>query len=382
MNTPGALILAAGRSSRMGRCKALLPFGKTSVLEHQLDLLQHAGTGPICVVTGFHAEAIHPVISRRKVLEARNPSPEQGMFSSICTGIATLAPLCRGFFILPVDIPLVRPCTLDLLQKKWQEDPASIAMPFFGTRSGHPPLFPSSLAQNLLAWQGEGGLQGFFTTVAHCIVPVPVPDEQMLLDMDSPEAYEKILTQKERGDIPSPGECLALIREIRPIPENIQNHSIRVAGLARAMGERLNAHGEHLDPDLLEAAGLLHDIARLEPNHGPRGAEILRDLGFTTVARVIAPHSDMDIPEHAPISHEEIIFLADKYFKGDQPVSLKVRYGAKKKKYGTTPGLRAHVEKRLEHALHSQKRMEERMGTGMENLAEEVARTLAGGKQP
>ncbi len=379
MNTPGALILAAGRSSRMGRCKALLPLGKTSVLEQQIDLFHHAGVGPVCVVTGFHGESLRPVISRKKVLEAVNPSPEQGMFSSVCAGAATLSPLCPGFFILPVDVPLVRSCTLELLQKTWLENPQMIAMPYFNSRSGHPPLVPSSLAADLPAWQGEGGLQGFFNTMRSRIVNVPVPDEQMLLDMDSPEAYETILETRKIMDIPSPEECLALIRNVRPLPENVQNHSIMVAGLARALGKQLNACGEDLDLRLLEAAGLLHDIARLEPNHGPRGAEVLSALGFNTVAEVIAPHSDMDIPEDAPVTPQEIIFLVDKYFKGNDPVSLEIRYGAKKKQYGKTPEMRAHVENRLKHARHSEKRMEERIKGSLHALAVQVASDINSG---
>ena len=376
MRDIGAVILAAGESSRMGRCKAVLPLGEHSVLEHEVRLFRDAGVRHICVVTGFHAESIRPVIARLGVLEAHNPHPEQGMFSSVCAGVAALAPLCAGVFMLPVDIPLVRSCTLHLLAQKWRDDPSMIAMPFMDAESGHPPLIPTAHAPAMLAWSGERGLQGFFETVSGQILPVPVPDELMLLDMDTPEAYKTIIDRKKYAQIPSRRECLAMISEVRPIPENIRNHSIMVAGLARAMGDELNACGEHCDPDLLEAAGLLHDIARLERNHGPLGAKILDGWGFSSVARIIAPHSDMDVADHAPITHREIIFLADKYFKGDLPVSLQTRYGAKMKQYGKNPEARAHVKRRLEHALKSKARIERRAGIVLEDLARAVAGRL------
>lgn len=373
MNGMGAIILAAGESSRMGRCKAVLPLGEQTVLEHEVGLFRDAGLEHIAVVTGFHAPSIRPVIKRLGVLEVRNPHPERGMYSSVCVGIAALESLCAGVFILPVDIPLVRSCTLQLVEQAWRASGGGIAMPCIEGKSGHPPLMATSYAQAMRGWKGQCGLQGFFDTVADQIISVSVPDELMLLDMDTPEAYDVIRIRHEHARVPSPRECLALISEVRPIPENIRAHSVMVAGLARAMGERLNACGEHFDTDLLEAAGLLHDIARLERNHGPQGAKILDTMGFSAVARVIAPHSDMDIADNAPITHREIIFLADKYFKGNRPVSLATRYGAKMEQYGTHPEARDHVRRRLEHALKSEKRIEERSGAVLEDLAVAVA---------
>ena len=378
-NAMGAIILAAGESSRMGRCKAVLPLGGQTVLEHEVELFRNAGVEHIAVVTGFHIPSIRPVINRLGVCEVCNPHPEQGMYSSVCTGLAALESLCIGVFILPVDIPLVRPCTLHLVEQAWREAGSSIAMPCIGADSGHPPLMATSYAPAMLAWKGQCGLQGFFDTVANEIISVPVPDELMLLDMDTPDAYDAITIKSEHTQIPSPRECLALISEVRPIPENIRAHSIMVAGLARAMGEQLNACGEHFDTDLLQAAGLLHDIARLERNHGPQGAKILDAMGFSAVARVIAPHSDMDVQDLAPITHREVIFLADKYFKGNRPVPLETRYGAKMEKYGKNPEAREHVRKRLEHALKSERRIEARAGVVLKDLAIAVAGRLSTG---
>jgi CTP:molybdopterin cytidylyltransferase MocA len=377
MKDLGAIILAAGGSARMGRCKPLLPLGGRTVLEHVMALFHNVGIPRICVVTGFHRERILPYLHVPGVLEARNPHPEKGMFSSLCTGIAALAPLCSAMFLLPVDIPLVRTCTLQLLATARQKNPAAVIMPYCNGKSGHPPLLPSSLAPSILDWTGAMGLHGFFRSVAPPMVPVEVPDEHMLLDMDTPRAYEEITTAWSRFDIPSRMECLVLLEHVCHLPEHIRRHSIMVAHLARAMGEHLLAAGQTMDPDLLEAAGLLHDVARLQPHHGPRGAKLLADMGFARVGRIIEPHSDMDVPPQAPMTPQEIIFLADKYFKGDTPVSLAERYGAKMEQYGTSPKAREHIRKRLAHARQSEARFEGQTGV----VLEELARLVAGKRQ-
>ncbi|GAU07416.1 DVU_1551 family NTP transferase [Desulfoplanes formicivorans] len=373
MKDLGAIILAAGESSRMGRCKALLPLGGRTVLEHEVALFREVGIERICVVTGFHGECIRPLLDGLGVVEACNPHPEEGMFASVCTGIRALAKECAGMFLLPVDIPLVRSCTLRLAAQTWRENDTSVVIPYCGKQSGHPPLVPSSWAADILGWTGDKGLHGLFRSVAHGIIPVQVPDEHMLMDMNTPDAYERILAAWQRFGVPSRKECLVVMEDVHPIPEHIRAHSIMVAALARAMGEHLNQHGGAFDPDLLEAAGLLHDIARLERHHGPRGAEILDAMGLSQVARVIAPHSDMHVPDGAPITHQEIIFLADKYFKGDRPVSLAVRYGAKMEQYGINAKARAHVKERLDHALHAEARFQERTGIVLEALANQVS---------
>ncbi len=374
MRGVGAIILAAGKSSRMGQCKAVMPLGQQCVLEHLFAALQGVGVDKICVVTGFHRERLVPFIQGRlNVFEARNPHPEKGMFSSLCVGVEAMAQSCSAMFVLPVDIPLVRPCTFCLVQEQWQKRPESIVLPFLGEASGHPPLVPSSQAKNILGWSGDMGLRGFCASGKARIVPVQVADEHMLMDMDTPTAYEEILTAWQGFALPSRKECLALLQKVCSLPENIVAHSLMVAALARLMGKTLNQQGYFFDLALLEASGLLHDIARLEPHHGPRGAEMLRAMGFGKVAEVIVSHSDMDIPQGSPITPQEIIFLADKYFQGDKPVSLTTRYGAKMKQYGTNPSAREHINQRLAHARHAEARFQKQTGMVLTKLVMQVA---------
>src|SRR2546422_6571233 len=82
----GALILAAGASSRMGRAKMLLPWGKTTVLGHLIVQWQDVGARQIAVVVASADKALEAELMRLRFPESdriRNPAPERGMFSSI-----------------------------------------------------------------------------------------------------------------------------------------------------------------------------------------------------------------------------------------------------------------------------------------------------------
>ena len=80
------LLLAAGSSSRMGRPKQLLPWGKQTLIEHQIQTLLQTGN-PVNVVLGAHSESVIPVIKNMGSFIFFNPDWEQGMGSSIAAGI-------------------------------------------------------------------------------------------------------------------------------------------------------------------------------------------------------------------------------------------------------------------------------------------------------
>jgi len=110
----GALILSAGRSTRQRGFKPLLPIGHRTVLEHCLHLFSRLETGPCqtVVVLGHRAEDLRPVVSGLGAIPVHNPDFDLGMFSSVQVGSAALSPSVQAFFVLPVDIPLVRPLTI------------------------------------------------------------------------------------------------------------------------------------------------------------------------------------------------------------------------------------------------------------------------------
>src|SRR4030042_2342726 len=94
--------------------------------------------------------------------------------------------------------------------------------------------------------------------------------------------------------IPPREPCLTLMEQSGMLP-NIKDHSLQVARIAVCLGKNLMTHFPELNLDLVEAGGLLHDIAKTEclktrGNHALIGEEMVRTMGFDPVARIVAQH--------------------------------------------------------------------------------------------
>lgn len=189
----GALILAAGRSSRMGCFKPLLEIKGKSLIENTVNLFRNTGVQEIVTVIGYRAEELLPVlvaISSRYVV---NESYQNGMFSSIKRGVAELRDRCKAFFLLPVDIPCVQVATVKKLLENYYENPTTlVCYPQFDARRGHPPLIAGSLIDHILDYTGEGGMRGFLGRFEDQAVDVPVDDPFVRLDVDTKEDFFRL----------------------------------------------------------------------------------------------------------------------------------------------------------------------------------------------
>lgn len=199
----GAIILAAGTSSRMGQDKAVLPLrtGMT-VLKHLLNTYHLAGIDPILVVSGTNDDELrrrHP-----EALLVKNPHPDRGMFSSIQTGVCALIDDIDAFFVHPVDIPLVRPDTLlrllDAFARHHNQSPQTACLlsfiPVHSGRRGHPPLLSRSFVGVIQKDAGDNGLAAVLHRYA--IEEVPCDDPGILIDMNTPEDYRKVREWMEK----------------------------------------------------------------------------------------------------------------------------------------------------------------------------------------
>jgi CTP:molybdopterin cytidylyltransferase MocA len=98
-----------------------------------------------------------------------------------------------SFFITPADICLVRPLTIRLLAAAYEKNPGKIIHPGFYSKRGHTPLIPTSLVSVILRTRTDGGLKAVLKKFEHLAVNVPVPDRHILMDMNLPEDYGKML---------------------------------------------------------------------------------------------------------------------------------------------------------------------------------------------
>jgi molybdenum cofactor cytidylyltransferase len=184
-----ALILCAGRSSRMGAFKPLLRLGKETLLERAIRLFRGAGIVDVTAVLGHRADCVLPLLDRHGVRSVLNDRYDEGMFSSLRAGVGSLDRSRCAFFVLPVDIPLVRPVTLQALMAAFREG-IDICRPCFRGRHGHPPLIASTLIPAIEEFDGTGGLRALLTRYRGWTADVAVEDPGILLDVDTRDNYE------------------------------------------------------------------------------------------------------------------------------------------------------------------------------------------------
>ena len=370
-----ALILAAGLSSRMYDFKPLLPLADTTPLEKNIALFRQNQVTPL-VITGHNCNAIQTVCNALQVQTVHNPEYASGMFSSVQTGCQALPDDAEAFFILPVDIPLVRSSTIRHMLRKFAQSGAALTQPVFpintkpekplhnltAGESGHPPLLHINQRGPVLSYNGEGGLAGLLQmqedygdSTSAC---VPVADEGILLDMDTQETYANMLGRADNLDVPTPVECLALWNIAR-LPETIRAHSLAVAHMAERLVTQLPQSKERVHRVI--AGALLHDVARPHHDHALVGGMFVSRHGFSALAPLIESHMDME-PQTGPITDNELVFLADKLIQGTVPTPLHTRYHMRLEQYGSDAEAIKNITARMQRALQIFKRYEEQAG--------------------
>jgi molybdenum cofactor cytidylyltransferase len=191
----GVVILAAGASTRMGRCKLLLPWGEKTILTHLLDQWRSTGAAQIAPVIDPSNELLRKALADAGFSPSdwiENPAPQLGMFSSLqeasrWTGwLSTLTHwiICLG------DQPHIQISTLRLLLDAARKNPTRICQPALHGRAAHPIVLPASnfwaLAQN-----DFGNLRTYIRTREAIRLRVPVEDPGVFGDLGTPEDYAR-----------------------------------------------------------------------------------------------------------------------------------------------------------------------------------------------
>ena len=363
-----AIVLSAGFSERMGDFKPLMMLGEMTILERVIRLFQSTGIDRIHVVVGHRADELTPLIHRWGARSIVNERFAEGMFSSVAAGVSSLGENTNAFFVLPVDIPLVRPATLRDLLHAFPSDSTAICHPTFGGRRGHPPLIGGDHIRSLLEWRGEGGLGGLLARLEPHAVDVTMVDEFIHLDLDRPEDYRRIADALENRDILSPAECAALLNDRLHVLPTIAAHGRAVADVAVRIGQALNHAGYSLNLQLIYAAAFVHDMVRGEPGHARRGGQLLRDLDMPQMAEIVEAHMDLCAREGEPIREAEVVFLADKLISEDRFVGIDGRFFHRLGEHPADPPAQAAIRSRLKSARRSADRFEAASGRSLASL--------------
>lgn len=340
----GAVVLAAGRSTRMGRAKPLLPFADGTVIAHVVGALRAGGIDPVHVVVGHRGDAVAAALAGSGAIVVDNPDYDLGMYSSLRTGIASLPEALDGVLLLPGDVPAVRPPTFARIAAAGRAA-GTVVHPTFRGERGHPPYLPRAIFAEILAGNGEGGLRAVLARHAGEAGAVAVFDRACLHDMDHPVDHERLAAALVRRHAPEPEECEAILDD-QATPDPIRRHCRAVAARAVEIAERLNAAGAGLDLDLVRAGALLHDVAKGRTDHAAVGAGIVAALGFPAVGAVIGRHMWIDFAPGDPIDEAVVVHLADKRVAGDRRVTLAERFAAIEGRFADDPAALAAARRR------------------------------------
>lgn len=188
------VLLAAGGSTRMGQAKQLLSWGKTTLIEFQVNKLLQIGH-PLYVVLGSDAEKIVPVIKNYPLEIVINPDWKTGMGSSIAVGIKNVLedfPFSKAVLFSLIDQPMVSAAHFQKLISIFKAGRKQIiASNSENGWLGVPTLFDGCYFEELKNLSSEQGAKTIIKKNRSKVISVDAGD--MLEDMDSPESYRRLL---------------------------------------------------------------------------------------------------------------------------------------------------------------------------------------------
>ncbi|HEV2245725.1 MAG TPA: nucleotidyltransferase family protein [Terriglobia bacterium] len=191
------IVLAAGESSRMGEDKALLMYRGRTFLENINSVLREAGIHPIIVVLGHHAELIRQRVDLRSVEVIVNQDYRSGQTSSLQAGLRVLAgneP--DGVLLCLTDHPVLSADTINKLIHNFTSTGRPVVIPQINGKHGHPVLLGRGLFNRILALGPDEGADTVIHQYRDRTEFVEVTDAGILIDVDDPESYRKLMAQE------------------------------------------------------------------------------------------------------------------------------------------------------------------------------------------
>lgn len=187
------ILLAAGESSRMGEPKALLNYQGATFIDSILNKLVEINCEPIITVLGSAAELICKQTRVDSFFCFQNPNPEEGMLSSLKMAIEQLPPETQGFILCLVDHPMVKQETYQSIYHTAAQNPGQIVIPEFMGKRGHPVYFGKPYFDAILNAPPDQGARVVVNSNAENVIYMPVDDEGILKDIDTPEDFKKYM---------------------------------------------------------------------------------------------------------------------------------------------------------------------------------------------
>lgn len=186
-----AIVLAAGRSSRMGeRNKLLMDWHGSKLVAHVVRQLGKSAATDIVVVTGHQSADVRHALSGTKAIFTENPRFADGLSTSLAAGIAALPADIDGVVIALGDMPLVDAGVVDRLIAAFNPtEGRAICLPTYQGKWGNPVLWAGRFLPEMARLTGDAGARGMLQAYADQVCEVAMTDDAILADVDTPDAF-------------------------------------------------------------------------------------------------------------------------------------------------------------------------------------------------
>jgi len=187
-----AVVLAAGRSTRMGRPKQLLPVRGRPMLGEVLEILRKTKVDEIVVVLGASEEEVRRKVRFRKERVVSNPAYADGMSGSLKIGLAAAVKAgAEAVMVVLADQPRLRPQTVNQLVDAYIGSKAPVVAPAYHGVRGNPVLFGAALFPQIMKLDGDVGAKAVVEGNRRSMLLVETEDDGVIVDVDTPADYEE-----------------------------------------------------------------------------------------------------------------------------------------------------------------------------------------------
>lgn len=189
------LILAAGESSRMNSPKALLKLREETFAESIARKMRECGVTPCYLIAGSHWKELKEYLSNNQELKlVENPRFKEGQISSLKQGLKQMPSKSTAVLVWPVDQPLVKSETVQKILSAFQEQRRPVTIPVCQAKRGHPVVYDAEAVRTILSLDATHTAKDLQAIYANKITFVEVEDLGILIDIDTPEDYQKYVT--------------------------------------------------------------------------------------------------------------------------------------------------------------------------------------------
>jgi molybdenum cofactor cytidylyltransferase len=192
MTCVAAVVLAAGRSTRMGENKMLADIGGEPLIRRTVRTVLRSQARPVIVVAGHQREALAAALAGLDISLIDNPRYGEGLSTSLIAGIGAVPPEASGALVALGDMPLVDAGIVDALISRFAEMPmAGAVVPVHAGEWGNPVLIARKLFAGIAALEGDAGARKLLKG-REDVLELETQDPSILIDADTPDALAEL----------------------------------------------------------------------------------------------------------------------------------------------------------------------------------------------